>query len=790
MLLGAILMNNEAFVAVQDMVTAEHFFEAAHRGIFEICSQLITMGKLASPVTIKPFLPADVDICGMKLSKYLARLAAEAVTIVNCKDFAQVVRDLADIRQIGVVAEELRPRGGVSPIEQAAYGVDALDAIVSGRSVASMRAMTMPQTVARAVDAAAVAYQNEGKMVGMPYGLADLDAKMLGAQRGHLIVIAARPSMGKEQPVDTPILTPFGWSEIGNIRPGDFVFGVNGKPVRVVAVHPQGIKPSYRVVFRDGTSTECGLDHLWAVRPSEGRSRDKTIVKSLRDLMAGGLNRKKTGNRHGARWHVPMCEPVDWPAANLPIDPYCLGVLIGDGSMVNNNLRFSNPDFDSDIRHEVFRRMPDILFKEGRYGKACPYYEMQGRKVRKAFKEKLAALGLNVKSGEKFIPRQYLMASIQQRKDMLHGLMDTDGHHAKNGTTTFSTTSSKLAKDICELVRSLGGWAIVKFNDRSHHGKSVEYTVRVKTVECPFFTSRKAAGWSPRFAPSKYIWSVNFSRNVEQVCITVDADDGLYLTNDYIVTHNSAFALSISRNMAWAGHHGVFYSLEMGDIELSQRMISDEMFDEGRMTYWQIRSGRFHESVFLRIREAADRLSGLPLVIEQQPGLSVSQISARARQRKRRGKLDFIVVDHLGLIASSGRYSGSRVNEIGEMTASLKGLAKELDCAVFVLSQLNRAVEAREDKRPRMADLRESGSIEQDADVVIMLYRKAYYLERSEPPVGSAEHLVWQKELEGCHNELLLLVEKQRAGPVGSIKVFCDIGSNAIRTWHNQGEMS
>ncbi len=110
---------------------------------------------------------------------------------------------------------------------------------------------------------------------------------------------------------------------------------------------------------------------------------------------------------------------------------------------------------------------------------------------------------------------------------------------------------------------------------------------------------------------------------------------------------------------------------------------------------------------------------------------------------------------------------------------------------MFVLSQLNRAVEAREDKRPRMADLRESGSIEQDADVVIMLYRKAYYLERSEPPEGSAEHLVWQAELGQCVNEIQLLVEKQRSGPVGTVKCFMDIGCNAVRSLAqgNRGEM-
>jgi len=452
-LLGSVLINNAAYEVVSHIVSADHFSEPIHQTLWGIFEQLISAGKLASPKTVKVFLPSDHDIGGMTVSQYLAKLAANASTVIYAKDHAQIVRELADRRAIMAVGDQLMAPGPAETAKLAGWAVDELDAIASANQPESMRAMTMPAAIIRAVDAAATAYQNEGKLLGIPYGLSDLDAKTLGAQRGHLIVIAARPSMGK-----------------------------------------------------------------------------------------------------------------------------------------------------------------------------------------------------------------------------------------------------------------------------------------------------------------------------------------------------SAIALCIARNMAKAGYAGVFYSLEMGDIELTQRMIADEIFDDGRMTYWQIRSGRFHESVFQRIQEAAERLSTLPLVIEQQPGLTVSQIAARARQRKRRGKLDFMVVDHLGLIASSGRYSGSRVNEIGEMTASLKGLAKELDCALFLLAQLNRAVESRENKRPQLSDLRESGSIEQDADTVIMLYRKAYYLERSEPAAGSAEFLVWQKDMEECHNELQLLIEKQRAGPVGTVKVFCDIGCNSVRSSYNndlsQGEMA
>ncbi len=139
------------------------------------------------------------------------------------------------------------------------------------------------------------------------------------------------------------------------------------------------------------------------------------------------------------------------------------------------------------------------------------------------------------------------------------------------------------------------------------------------------------------------------------------------------------------------------------------------------------------------------------------------------------------MVDHLGLVKPSGRYAGNKVNETGEVTVGLKALAKELGIPVFLLCQINRGVESRDDKRPNLADLRNSGDIEQDADTVIILYREAYYLAKKEPAAGSAEFIIWSDQMAKVHNRLEAIVEKQRAGPVGSVKLFCDIASNAIR---------
>lgn len=234
--------------------------------------------------------------------------------------------------------------------------------------------------------------------------------------------------------------------------------------------------------------------------------------------------------------------------------------------------------------------------------------------------------------------------------------------------------------------------------------------------------------------------------------------------------------------MAKAGNRCLFVSLEMGDVALTTRMISDEIWRPNRkLSYWQISSGKMREEYFQWVIDAGRRLAEFPIRIEQQPGLTVSQIGARSRQYKRRHGLKALFVDHLGLVKPSGRYAGNKVNETGEITTGLKALAKELGIPIFLLCQINRGVEQREDKRPTLSDLRNSGDIEQDADTVMILYRPAYYHAKKEPLAGSAEFIIWADEMAKIENRLDVAIEKQRSGPVGTVRLFCDIASNAVR---------
>jgi replicative DNA helicase len=164
-------------------------------------------------------------------------------------------------------------------------------------------------------------------------------------------------------------------------------------------------------------------------------------------------------------------------------------------------------------------------------------------------------------------------------------------------------------------------------------------------------------------------------------------------------------------------------------------------------------------------------MSQVPLYIDDTGGLSVGQLAARARRLKRQKGLDLLIIDYLQLLSGSKKNSDNRVQELTEITTTLKALAKELEVPVIALSQLSRQVENREDKRPQLSDLRESGSIEQDADVVLFIYRDEYYLKNKEPKEGTPEHLTWQGEMENVHGKAEVIIGKQRHGPTGTVQL-------------------
>lgn len=244
----------------------------------------------------------------------------------------------------------------------------------------------------------------------------------------------------------------------------------------------------------------------------------------------------------------------------------------------------------------------------------------------------------------------------------------------------------------------------------------------------------------------------------------------------------SCIASSVAISAARAGAGVYFVSLEMTGEQLALRALTDIAWNSDRpIAYADANRGMIDDRDYERLMIAQEKLSDLPVIIEQQPGLTVSQIATRARRLARdmeaAGKrLDVLIIDHMGLVKPSGRYSGNKVAEVGEVSNALKPLAKELDVAVLALCQMSRASEARDDKRPQLSDLRWAGEIEQDADVVVGVYREAYYLERKGERTPEEE-----ARLDATRNALELLILKQRMGPTKTVTAFCDVKANAVR---------
>lgn len=213
-----------------------------------------------------------------------------------------------------------------------------------------------------------------------------------------------------------------------------------------------------------------------------------------------------------------------------------------------------------------------------------------------------------------------------------------------------------------------------------------------------------------------------------------------------------------------------FFSLEMSAEQLATRLLSDAAEIESD----RIRRGKISKQEYERLADEAVNLQKLPLHIDETGAIGIAQLQARARRLQRTFGLDCIVVDYLQLVTGSKKSSDGRVQEVSEITQGLKALAKDLKVPVIALSQLSRQVETREDKRPQLSDLRESGSIEQDADSVLFVYRESYYLERTEPREGTDEHIAWMRQVDEVRNQAEVIIGKQRHGPIGKVKLFFD----------------
>ena len=349
--------------------------------------------------------------------------------------------------------------------------------------------------------------------------------------------------VGKGNRLCAKIYTPTGYKLMGEIKVGDQVINPDGGYANVIGVFPQGIMDIYRVTFSDGSFTDCTEDHLWKVRSPLRKWKGRpAYIKPLSQIMSEPLTHPTTGNY---QVFIPMTQPVEFKKQSLPLDPYLLGALLGDGHLSRADITSADPE----VLSEVTRLMPD-----GVKLKHCNRYTWRlsktGAGKTNPVRDILRYLNLYDKvSHTKFVPESFKYSSVEDRLDLLQGLFDTDGNAARSFAVEYLTISPQLALDVKEIVQSLGGTVTLKtkiptytYKGEKRNGKlAYRLYVRLPSHIMPFRLSRKANAYRPagKYEPHRSIVKIEYIGQDYAQCIMLDSENQLYVTDEYIVTHNT-----------------------------------------------------------------------------------------------------------------------------------------------------------------------------------------------------------------------------------------------------------
>lgn len=614
---------------------------------------------------------------------------------------------------------------------------------------------------------------NKKNVTGVPSGFVDLDRMIGGFRPGQLIIIAARAAMGKAQPLYSKLITPEGTINMGDATIGSQIIGADGNAYDITGVFPQGEKELWRVTFDDGTYVDCCSEHLWTVQNRADRKAGygKWAKYKERTITTEDLSKQVyVNNGKRKNFTIPFSLPVQHTKKFLSIHPYLLGLMLGDCYLGYDKITFSNTENDLVKKFKSHLEPGEELVNQ-KIGE----WRLNGSYNIKA---KLSHLGLlGKRSGDKFIPKNYLYSNIEDRLSILRGLIDTDGHvvgHKRKGNfIEYSTVSPALKNDIIELVQSLGGRAscISRISKYKKNGKykitGINYRIYITMPEnmCPVSSKKHLAKYtSKKRFHKRFIISVkNLERKVPMQCIMVNSPDHLYLTDNYTPTHNTSLALNFADNaVSMYGKNAFMVNLEMENEECAMRILSAR---SGVTMDNMIRGYGMDENKIFRISQVSENLSKKGLILDDTPGLTYTEIRARAKRLDSELRssspddhgLDMLLIDYIQLMKTAAK-TGTRSEYIGDITRNLKIIAKELGIPLVALSQVNRGVESRDDKRPRLADLKESGSLEEDADVVMFVYRDEVYnqVDKDGNPIdnkGDAE----------------LIIAKNRHGSIGTV---------------------
>jgi len=747
--LGGMLLSKDAIADVLERLRPGDFYRPAHQNIYDAVLDLYGRGEPADAVTVA----AELDRRGLLRriggAPYLHTLISTVPTAANAGYYAGIVAEKALLRRLVEAGTRVVQYGYAG-----AEGADVNEVVDRAQSeiydVTERRTsedfVPLEQLLQPTMDEIDAIASQGGIARGVPTGFTELDDVTNGLHPGQMIVIAARPGMGKALKLDTPLPTPTGWTTMGEVAIGDWLIGADGKPTRVVAATDVMIgRPCYEVEFSDGSVIVADAEHQWltetrasrksaqAAAVGYNRTRNQRTFAAVRTTQQIAETLRCPTRDRRLNHSVVNTAPLQAPERDLLVPPYTLGAWLGDGTSAAAQITVADTEIIMRIESEEIEAVAGTL------------------------QARLRSIGV---LNAKHIPADYLRASETQRRALLAGLLDTDGTVTNGGQIQFSVTDSRLADDVFELIVSLGyrcHRTTKRVKGRSP-ATSTAHILNFSTEDEVFHLSRKALLHKQRRTVagtarigSRFITDVRPVESAPVRCVEVDNADHLYLAGPTMIpTHNSTLGLDFLRSCSIKNRlASVLFSLEMSKSEIVMRLLSAE----AKIKLSDMRSGRMSDDDWTRLARRMSEISEAPLYIDDSPNLTMMEIRAKARRLKQKADLRLVVIDYLQLM-TSGKKVESRQQEVSEFSRQLKLLAKELDVPVVAMSQLNRGPEQRTDKKPMLADLRESGAIEQDADMVILLHRPDAF-ERDDPRGGEAD----------------LILAKHRNGPTKTVTV-------------------
>lgn len=579
-------------------------------------------------------------------------------------------------------------------------------------------------------------------------GIEPLDAATGGLEQDEYFIISARLGIGKALRYGTRVITPQGeWKRVEEMKVGQYLIGSDGRPTKILKVRDFNDLELYRITFTDGTEIECCKDHLWTLR----KYREGLVTLTTEEIAKDYFHVDSRLGWKTRHYHLPQIEPVQFEEKEVLIPPYVMGVLLGDGGFHGDTV-FTNDD--SGIVEGVSALLPAHMEVRSR-----GVYHSIVNKTRKGFPkndytEELKRLGLmHKKSYEKWVPKEYIYTSVQNRLELLAGLIDTDGYAPGGGSLQFQTSSPLLQRDVIEIVQSLGGFVRRGDYVASYKNKKDELvtTRRTWTLSISLdkdmilpLRGRKKDRYRRVKTELRAIDRIEKIENSGGRCFIVDADDHLFLTEGYIPTHNSWLGQFIAANTARQGKKVLFYSGEMSVEQVGSRID----------TIWA--NGNISNFLYTRNRLSQEEKEALKSTVQSVPGdiivftpKDLPTSSCRPSDVARFIKIyepDVVILDQISLMEPDGKHLSSDQERKAELSYQLKSLQAKVLIPFIVISQLNRGAENEE---ATAANIAGSDRIGQDASLIVALKRKEDKLRlsilkaRSFSPQSGPMEFVW-----------------------------------------------